>query len=160
MDQLFKGNIQIVKDALSHKGLNCKILDLPTSTRTAEEAASTIGCTVSEIAKSLIFKTKNSGRPILVLVSGQNRVNEKTLESHIGEEIRKADADFAKEITGFSIGGIAPIGHKEKIEIVFVDEDLFNFDNVWVAAGTSNAVFNIKINDLLSITNGQKIKIT
>jgi len=119
-------------------------------------AALAIGCFVGQIVKSLIFRTKAMHKPLLVLVSGPNRVNEKILENYIGEAIEKADASFTKEITGFTIGGIPPIGHKQDIE-TFIDEDLVQFEELWAAAGTPNAVFNLKPHDLAILTNGKVI---
>lgn len=113
---------QSVQDVLSKKGINAKVIELPTSTRTAIDAANTIGCEVAQIVKSLIFRTKHTNKPILVLASGVNRVNEKLVAQAVGEEIVKADADFTREVTGFAIGGIPPVGHQQKIE-TFIDED-------------------------------------
>lgn len=148
-----------VQEALNNKGLECMVRELPQSTRTAIDAATAIGCEVTQIVKSLIFKTKTTHRPVLILASGPNRVNEKVIEREVGEEITKADADFAREITGFAIGGIPPVGHKEKIDLIFIDEDLLKFDSVWAAAGTPNAVFNLRGNDLLEMTAGKVISI-
>jgi prolyl-tRNA editing enzyme YbaK/EbsC (Cys-tRNA(Pro) deacylase) len=92
------------------------------------------------------------------LASGPNRVNEKTIETHVGEKITKADADFARETTGFAIGGIPPIGHKQAIE-TFIDKDLLKFEELWAAAGTPNTVFNLKSSYLQSLTNGKIITI-
>ncbi len=150
---------QSVQNALASKNLTCKVIELSESTRTANDAASAIGCNVAQIVKSLIFKTESTQRPVLLLVSGPNRVNEKIIESYLGETISKADANFSKEVTGFTIGGIPPIGHKQAIELIFIDKDLLDFDNVWAAAGTPNAVFNLQSKDLLSITNGKVISI-
>ncbi len=133
---------QSVQEALQKKGINAQVLELPASTRTAEEAAKAIGCQVAQIVKSLIFRTKDSHLPILVLASGINRVNEKTIAKALGEEIMKADADFTREATGFAIGGIPPLGHRQQIE-TFIDEDLLQFKEVWAAAGTPHAVFNL-----------------
>lgn len=149
---------QSVQDALAKKGLEAKVVELPASTRTAEEAAKAIGCEVAQIAKSLIFRTKVTRRPILVIASGINRVNEKTIAKEVGEEIGKADADFTREVTGFAIGGIPPIGHKQKIE-TFIDEDLFLFKELWAAAGTPNAVFNLEAAVLKDLTGGKVISI-
>ena len=96
---------QSVQDALSKKGIHTRVVEMPASTRTAEDAANAIGCQVAEIVKSLIFKGKLTGSPILVLASGTNRVNEKTIAKEVGEEIAEADADFTREVTGFAIGG-------------------------------------------------------
>jgi prolyl-tRNA editing enzyme YbaK/EbsC (Cys-tRNA(Pro) deacylase) len=148
-----------VQDALKSKGLVCVVQELPNSTRTAIDAATAIGCDVSQIVKSLIFRTKTTHQPVLILASGPNRVDEKVIEEQVGEEIIKADVDFAREITGFSIGGIPPVGHKQKIDLIFIDEDLLKFDSVWAAAGTPNAVFNLQGRDLLEMTVGKVIPI-
>jgi prolyl-tRNA editing enzyme YbaK/EbsC (Cys-tRNA(Pro) deacylase) len=149
---------QSVQDALSEKGLQNRVINFPASTKTAQDAAATIGCQVAQIVKSLIFKTKDSNKPILVLASGVNRVNEKTIETHVSEKITKADADFARETTGFAIGGIPPIGHQQAIE-TFIDEDLLKFEELWAAAGTPNTVFNLNSSDLQGLTNGKIISI-
>lgn len=114
---LLSKSAQTIQDILNKKGIKIKVMELPSSTRTAEDAAKTIGCQVSQIIKSLIFRTKHTNRPILVLASGSNRVNEKTIAKIIGEEITKADADFVREVTGFAIGGVPPIGHKQKMKL-------------------------------------------
>lgn len=145
---------QSVQEVLHKHNLPCTVVEFPASTRTAQEAADAIGCTVAQIAKSLIFKTKDTNLPVLVLASGPNRVNEKIIESHIGQPITKADADFTREVTGFAIGGIPPIGHKETIEYIFIDQDLLKHNIVWAAAGTPNAVFSIESKMLPVITNG------
>lgn len=150
---------QSVQDTLENKGLNCRVLELSASTRTAQEAANAIGCEVAQIVKSLIFKTRNSQKPVLVLASGPNRVNEKVIESYVGEKIIKADADFTREITGFAIGGIPPIGHKQTINLIFIDEDLLKFEEIWAAAGTPNAVFSLKGKDLLMMTQGKVVSV-
>lgn len=152
-------NAQSVLDALDRKGIETKVLELPSSTRTAEDAAKTIGCQVAEIVKSLIFRTRKTHKPILVLASGINRVNEKAIAAHIGEEIEKADAAFTKEVTGFTIGGIPPIGHKQAI-LTFIDKDLMKYETIWAAAGTPNAVFCLKSFILPDLTGGQLIQIS
>src|SRR3990167_3490276 len=150
---------QRVQNTLTSKGLTCRVVELSASTRTAQEAASSIGCEVAQIVKSLIFKTKTSHQPVLVLASGPNRVSEKFIEAQVGEKIVKADADFTREITGFAIGGIPPIGHKQPINFIFIDEDLLKFEEIWAAAGTPNAVFCLKAKDLKDLTNGEIISI-
>lgn len=159
MNEPLTKSAQSVQDALTKKGLTCKVKELSSSTRTAQDAANSIGCEVAQIVKSLIFKTKETHKPVLILASGPNRVNEKTIESKVGEKIIKADADFTREVTGFAIGGIPPIGHKQTIEHIFIDEDLLKFDSVWAAAGTPRAVFNMQSKDLLDMTSGQVIHI-
>lgn len=148
---------QSIQNILLEKGMACKVVELSDSARTAGEAAASIGCTVAQIVKSLIFKTKNSHKPVLVLASGPNRVNELTIESFIGEKIVKADADFTREVTGFAIGGIPPIGHQQPIDLIFIDEDLLKFEEIWAAAGTPHAVFNVKSSYLVELTKGKVI---
>jgi len=150
---------QSVQDVLTKKGIAARVVEMPASTRTAQEAAAAIGCEVAQIVKSLIFCTKQTNRPILVLASGVNRVNEKAIAQHVGEEIGKADANFTREVTGFAIGGIPPIGHKQQIE-TYIDQDLLKFKEVWAAAGTPNAVFNMDAVVLESLTGGKVISIT
>lgn len=159
MTTILAKSAQSVQAVLDTKGLECKVIELPNSTRTAQDAASSIGCDIAQIVKSLIFKTKDTNKPVLVLASGPNRVNEKIIESYINEKIIKADADFTREITGFAIGGIPPIGHKQKIDFIFIDEDLLKFESIWAAAGTPNAVFNLQSNDLLALTDGKPVTI-
>jgi len=150
---------QRVQDALQTLGLSLQVVELPDSTRTAVEAAQAIGCQVEQIVKSLIFKSKKSGRPILVVASGANRVNEKKLAGLIGEALGKADADFVRQRTGFAIGGVAPVGLTEEIE-TYVDEDLLQYEEIWAAAGTPHAVFSLTPNDLVKITGGRVVNIT
>lgn len=147
-----------VQKALNDKGFTMEVIELPTSTRTAVEAAQAVGCDVAQIVKSLIFKAKRSEKPILVIASGANRVNEKVIEDLIGEPLGKADADFVRQQTGFVIGGVPPLGHSQPIQ-TFIDQDLFQFTEIWAAAGTPNAVFKLTPQSLLKMTNGQVIKI-
>jgi prolyl-tRNA editing enzyme YbaK/EbsC (Cys-tRNA(Pro) deacylase) len=135
------------------------VVELPDSTRTAVEAAQAVGCQVGQIVKSLVFKAKRSERPILVVASGSNRVSEKVIESLIGEPLGKADADFVRQRTGFVIGGVPPVGHSEALQ-TFIDQDLFNYSEIWAAAGTPHAVFRLTPADLAQMTGGQVIKIT
>ena len=160
MNQSLTKSARAVQTKLDEMGVICSVLELPFSTRTASDAASSIGCDISQIIKSLIFKTQSLDKPILVLASGSNKVNEKQIESHIGENIIKADADFVRRTTGFAIGGVPPIGHKKPIHLIFIDQDLMVLDEVWAAAGTPNAVFCVNSKDLLKITKGQVISIS
>jgi prolyl-tRNA editing enzyme YbaK/EbsC (Cys-tRNA(Pro) deacylase) len=148
-----------VQEALDKLGLECRVLELPNSTRTALDAASAIGCEISQIVKSLIFKTKKTDKPVLVLASGTNQVDIKIIEDRVGESITKADADFVREVTGFAIGGIPPVGHKNVIDLIYIDQDLMALDEIWAAAGTPNAVFCIKSQDLLKATDRKLINI-
>jgi prolyl-tRNA editing enzyme YbaK/EbsC (Cys-tRNA(Pro) deacylase) len=147
-----------VQKTLDKLGLPLQVLELPNSTRTASDAAHAIGFQVGQIAKSLIFKTKPSGKPVLVIASGGNRVNEKRISQLVGEKISKADADFVRQQTGFVIGGVPPVGYKEALP-VFIDEDLLVYDEIWAAAGTPHAVFRLTPDELSLVTRGLVISV-
>jgi len=147
-----------VQEALQALGLSLEVVELPDSTRTAAEAAQAIGCQVGQIVKSLVFKAKRSQKPILVIASGQNRVDERLIEALILEPLGKADADFVRQHTGFAIGGVPPVGHIEPLR-TFIDEDLLQYDQLWAAAGTPHAVFRLGPSDLVKITGGQVIRV-
>lgn len=144
---------QKVQAALESLGLPCQVIELPGSTRTALEAAQAVNCQVGQIVKSLIFMGAETGRPVLVLASGVNRVNEARMTDLIGEAIKKGDADFVRTHTGFAIGGVPPVGLASQI-LTFIDEDLLAFPIVWAAAGTPHAVFSLNPADLKRMTSG------
>ncbi len=150
---------QRVQDALAARGLSCQVIELPASTRTAQEAANAVGCAVGQIVKSLVFRGTQTGRPILALVSGANRVNEARLGDLAGEPVAKADAAFVRAHTGFAIGGVAPLGHPAPLE-TYIDADLLQYDEIWAAAGTPNAVFALTPTDLQAITGGTVATLT
>ncbi|HVI87722.1 MAG TPA: YbaK/EbsC family protein [Dongiaceae bacterium] len=135
-------------------GTDFQVLEFSESTRTAKEAAAAIGCTVAQIAKSLVFRAAETNRSVLVVASGSNRVDEKKVARLIGEGIARADADFVRAKTGFAIGGVPPLGHQEP-PVVLIDEDINAFDIIWAAAGTPNAVFKLTPDQLLTLTQGQ-----
>ena len=153
-----KKSAQAVQDVLNQFGLDLVVKEFPESTRTAQQAADAIGCTVGQIAKSLIFKGKNSGKPLFIIASGKNRVNEKRIAEFCGEPIEKADAEFVLAHTGFAIGGIPPVGHTTTM-IPLIDQDLMSYDIIWAAAGTPHAVFKILPSNLIKITNGKIVSI-
>jgi prolyl-tRNA editing enzyme YbaK/EbsC (Cys-tRNA(Pro) deacylase) len=159
MSEPLSESAQKVQNALNHHGVTCEVVELPDSTRTAQEAAQAIGCRVEQIAKSLVFQGKTTNRPILVVASGVHRVNEKKLRALLSEPVKKADADFVREHTGFAIGSIPPAGHSKPME-TFVDEDLLKYGEIWAAAGTPHAVFKLTATDLLKITQGKVVRIT
>lgn len=159
MSQGLSTNAQKVQNALQEKGVVCEVLELPSSTRTAVEAAETLGCDVAQIVKSLIFRGKQSNKPILVVASGANRVNEKKIGKMIGEKISRATPEFAREQTGYAIGGIPPVGHTTLIE-TYIDEDLLSLEEIWAAAGTPFSVFKLTPDDLKQITSGVVTTIT
>lgn len=145
---------QKIQDLLNSLGYNYTVIEHAESTRTAQEAADRVGCQLGQIVKSLIFRGKTSGKPILVLTSGASRVDEKRISEYAGESIGRADADFVRIVTGFAIGGVPPIGHNEKME-TYLDEDFLQYQVIWAAAGTPNAVFELKTDDLQKMTNGK-----
>ena len=147
-----------VQGALERLGFRYQVVELPRTTRSAAEAAEAVGCQVAQIAKSLVFKGRESGRPILVIASGANRVDERALGELAGEPIGKADADFVRQATGFAIGGVAPVGHVQPVR-AFIDEDLLRHDAIWAAAGTPNAVFRLAPADLVAMTGGRVVPI-
>ncbi len=150
---------QKIQDLLFSLGYNYTVIEHAESTRTAQEAADRAGCELGQIVKSLIFQGKTSGKPILVLTSGANRVDEKLISEYAAEPIKRADVDFVRAVTGFVIGGVPPIGHNQKME-TYLDEDLQQYLLVWAAAGTPNAIFELTPTDLQKMTQGitRKVK--
>ena len=150
---------QRVQEVLEAKGVELKVMELPGSTRTAQEAAHAAGCEIGQIVKSLVFKGAKSGEAVLVLTSGSNRVDESRLSEELGEPFGMADADFVRETTGFSIGGVPPVGHRSEIS-TYIDEDLMGYGNIWAAAGTPRAIFKLTPDELVHITGGKITAVT
>ncbi|MDQ7820575.1 MAG: YbaK/EbsC family protein [Armatimonadota bacterium] len=141
-----------VRAALQQMGVRASILEFPQGTRTATQAAAAVGTTVAQIVKSLLFVA--DGRPVLALVSGANRLDEGKLARAAGAGVvRKAAADLVREVTGFAIGGVPPVGHARPLP-AYIDRDLLQFDVVYAAAGTPHAVFPISPADLVRVTGG------
>jgi prolyl-tRNA editing enzyme YbaK/EbsC (Cys-tRNA(Pro) deacylase) len=149
---------QRFQSLLTSLGYPYTVIEHAESTRTAQEAAARAGCELGQIVKSLIFLGKQTGKPILVLTSGANRAEERLITDYAGEPIARADAEFVRSVTGFAIGGVPPIGHKQKIE-TFLDEDFLKFENVWAAAGTPNAIFELTTSDLQKMTDGRVVRV-
>ncbi len=158
MSQTLSPNALKVQDALKAQGLMCQVVEMRETTRSAMDAALALECSVEQIVKTLVFKTKKTYRPILVVASGANRVNVKTLAKLISEPVKLADADFIREKTGFAIGGVPPLGHPHPLK-TFIDEDLLKYDEIWAAAGTPNAMFKLTPKDLKKITVGEIISV-
>ncbi|MCZ7552655.1 MAG: YbaK/EbsC family protein [Anaerolineales bacterium] len=154
MSDKLSSSAQKIQQALETRGVKLQVIELADSTRTSAEAAQAIGCGVGQIVKSLVFKAKRSERPILVIASGVNRVDERRIEKLIGEPLGKADADFVRARTGFVIGGVPPFGHAEPVE-TFIDQDLLNYSELWAAAGTPHAVFRLTPDELLFLSDGK-----
>ena len=141
-----------VQDALAAAGLSSEIVEHEVPARTSAQAAELLGCTVGQIAKSLVFRAA-SGRPVLVIASGANRVDEAKVAALIGEPIGKADGSYVREVTGYAIGGIPPLGHARPL-VPLIDADLLAFDVVYAAGGTPNALFPIAPADLVRASGG------
>ena len=122
-------------------GPSYKVVEFDESTHTAQEAADAIGCQLAQIAKSILFRSA-SGKPVLVIASGINKVDEKKIRALLGEKIERASPDFVKEMTGFEVGGVPPLGHASPC-VTYLDEDLMAYPTLWAAGGTPNAVFEI-----------------
>ena len=149
---------QKIQGLLNSLGYTLTVIEHAESTRTAQEAADRAGCELGQIVKSLIFKGKDSDKPILVLTSGANRVDEKRISEYAGESIGKANADFARSVTGFVIGGVPPFGHIQKME-TYIDEDFLQYQTIWAAAGTPNAIFELPTDVLQKITDGKVVRV-
>lgn len=147
-----------VDAALRALGYEFNIIEHAESTRTAQEAADRAGCELGQIVKSLIFKGSESGKPIMVLTSGANRVDEKRISEYAGEAIGRADAGFVRAVTGFAIGGVPPVGHVQQLE-TYLDEDFLRYESVWAAAGTPNAIFELPTEALQKITGATVVQV-
>ena len=142
-----------VQDALDRHGITSRVVELPASTRTAKDAAEAIGCDVAQIAKSIIFRLKDSNTAVLVIASGSNRIDEKIVSKLVDASIEQADPNFVRTVTGFAIGGVPPTGHTNQLK-TFIDTDIFQFEKIWAAAGTPNAVFCLSPAELELISGG------
>jgi prolyl-tRNA editing enzyme YbaK/EbsC (Cys-tRNA(Pro) deacylase) len=153
-----KHSSQRIQDFLQNCDLEIKVIEFKELMRTSKETAEVIGCEVGQIAKTLIFKSKKTEKPICVILSGKNRLDELKLVKHLSEEIEKPDANFIIEHTKFIIGGIPPVGYSLENKPL-IDEDLMAYAEIWAAAGTPYAVFRITPQDLLKITDGRIVAI-
>lgn len=145
-------SVERVRRALRDTGLKVQIVELPGAARTAKAAAEFLGCTVGQIANSLVFRGESTGEPVLVMSSGAKRVDLARLSALLCEPAQKADADFVRQHTGFAIGGVAPAGHG--LARVFVEKSLSLFPELWAAAGHPHTVFRLTYAELLHITRG------
>lgn len=155
---MLKAAAQRVQDALDRVGLGHLVIEVPDSTRSAAEAAAVVGCSVGQIAKSLVFRGKTSDRAILAILSGEHRLDEKKLATAIGEKVERPDADFVRARTGYAIGGVPPVGHAEPL-LTLIDSGLLAHTEIWAAAGTPNALFKLSPQDLPRLTGGQVVEL-
>ncbi len=139
-------------------GASFEVVEFEGSTHTAADAAAAIGCDVGQIAKSLVFATRKSGRCVLVVASGANRVDTKKIADIAGERVRAADADYIRDVTGFVPGGVSPVGFKTK-PLAILDADLQTFETIWAAAGCASAVFELTPAQLRGLTGADFVEI-
>jgi prolyl-tRNA editing enzyme YbaK/EbsC (Cys-tRNA(Pro) deacylase) len=158
MQEELRASARKFQGTLKARGFNNEVVELKETTRSARDAARAVGCRVEQIAKSIVFRGGRTNHSILVVASGPNRVNEKQISDIISEPLLKADADFVKERTGYAIGGVPPLGHAEA-PVTFIDEDLLQYEEIWAAAGTPNAVFKLAPGDLQKMTDGRVISV-
>lgn len=152
-------SLKRVEAALETAGLAVDIREMQDGTRTAEDAARAVGCTVDQIAKSIIFRGEDSGHVVLFLTAGGNKVDAAKATAVAGQPLGKADADLIRAETGFAIGGVSPVGHLTPIR-AYYDPRLSDFAEVWAAAGTPRHVFAIAPADLLRITGAEPADFT
>lgn len=148
--KIYKNMTQKFADILKQKNLNSEVVVFSESTRTAADAAATLKCSLAQIAKSIIFKSAED-KAILVITSGINRVDTAKIAKILNTEIFKADADFVKSQTSYTIGGVPPFAFPEPI-ITIIDEDLLKLPLIWAAAGTPNSVFSLTPKELVACT--------
>lgn len=139
------------QEMLVTAGIPAQVVEFEQPTRTSAEAAAAIGCSVAEIAKSIVFRAKESDRAVVVVASGDNRVCERKVAQLVGEKLGRADADFVRRATGYAIGGVAPLGHAEPVTLL-LDADLQRFTRVWAAGGTPFSVFPLTPQELARLT--------
>jgi len=158
MEKSLSPSAQKIQDALIALGYHLIVLESEIPTRTAQQAADRVGCKLGQITKSLIFKGHISGKPILVLTSGENRVDEACISQYAGEPIERADPEFVRSMTGFAIGGVPPIAHAQPMDS-YVDEDLLQYETIWAAAGTPNSLFELTPAALKTMTGGRIVRV-
>ena len=141
-----------IQQLLANVGIESRVVEFEAPTRTSAEAAAAIGCSVAEIAKSVVFRSHNGDQAIVVVASGDNRVSENKVSKLVREKVARANADFVRVTTGFAIGGVAPIGHSQPVKIL-LDADLRRFEKIWAAAGTPFSVFPLTPADLSRLTS-------
>ena len=150
-------SVERVRGALARAGLEAQIVELPGAARTAQAAADFLGCSVAQIANSLVFRAQASDRAVLVMSSGAKRVDVARLTSVLSEPVGKADAEFVRTRTGFAIGGVPPVGHTD-VKKILVEKSLAAHRELWAAAGHPHTVFRLTYAELLRITGGTEIE--
>ncbi len=148
---------QRVQDAILARGFSNRVLELQVPVKTSQAAADAVGCTVAQIVKSLVWAyepAEGGTRPLLVLASGADRLDTAKLEALVGHAVSMANPKFVREVTGFAIGGIPPLGHLRVLEVV-IEQRLLALDSLWAAAGHPNSLFPLTPAELVSMTGGR-----
>ena len=145
---------QRVQEALRAAGFANTVIELEVAVKTAAAAAEAVGCTPAQIVKSLVFQGVTSGVPVLVVASGANRVSEAKLQALLGEPVRMGPPKFVREVTGYAIGGIPPVGHVQKLDTI-IDAHLLTLEGLWAAAGHPNSLFSLTPDELIRMTGGR-----
>jgi prolyl-tRNA editing enzyme YbaK/EbsC (Cys-tRNA(Pro) deacylase) len=159
VEQDLSASARRVQETLRALGFSHDVVELERSTRTAAEAARAIGCEVAQIAKTIVFRARPSGRAVLVVADGSSRVDESKLAAEVGERVQRADPGFVRDRTGYAIGGVPPIGAGEGFAIL-VDRGLLVHATIWAAAGTPRAVFRLTPAELLTMSRGRLVSVT
>jgi prolyl-tRNA editing enzyme YbaK/EbsC (Cys-tRNA(Pro) deacylase) len=152
------GGVLRVREALEERGFEPEVVELERTARSAAEASDALGVRVAQIVKSLVFRGRETGRPVLVLAGGANRVDVNKISRLFSEPVEMADAAYVREKAGFAIGGVPPVGHAERPE-AFVDEDLLLEREIWAAAGHTHVVFGLEPAELVRLTGGQVVAV-
>jgi prolyl-tRNA editing enzyme YbaK/EbsC (Cys-tRNA(Pro) deacylase) len=147
-----------VRKALQQRGFEPEVVELERTARSAAEAADALGIRVAQIVKSLVFRGRQTGRPVLVLAGGANRVDPNKISRLLSEPVEMADAAYVRDKTGFAIGAVPPVGHAERPE-AFVDEDLLLEGEVWASAGHTHAVFGLEPAELVRLTGARVVAV-
>jgi len=151
---LEKAAVKRAAEAIKRNEMSREIKVLSDSARTAQDAATALGIQVGQIASSIVFKLP-SGNPLLIVTSGRHRVNTDLVSRDLGVEgLGRADADYVKNVSGYSVGGVAPVGWLNAPEIILIDRALGEYEEVWAAAGHPHTVFPTSFDELLRVTGG------
>lgn len=160
-DSTFPEGVQRVARVLRDKAHPHPPVMLTQAARTAQQAADALGIALGQIAKSIIFRRQPDATAVLVITSGDRRVDEAKVQALVcapGQQLGRADADFVKNATGFSIGGVAPVGHAQP-PVTLIDQDLLRFDEIWAAAGHPHGVFRLHPHDLERLTGAAVVDV-
>lgn len=153
-DRTLSEAAQRVQDALRAGGFGNTVIELEVPVKTAAAAAEAVGCTAAQIVKSLVFRGTDSGRTVLVVASGGDRVSESRLATLLGEGVAMAAPKHVRDVTGFAIGGIPPVGHAQRLDTI-VEARLLALDGLWAAAGHPNSLFRLTAEELVRMTDGR-----